>query len=253
MSNANYIVNKDEEAPVEDNAEPLEGTEVTDSVEDKYAGMSQDEIISMLEAKEKEAEHAQQALSRQGNELGENRKLIDKLLQAELRTTEPAKDTLDWDYEPEKAVKTLLDSEVGTLKNELQQIKTETALDKFKSQYPDFEKDSTSPEFMDWVQGSQYRSNLYNKNTEGFDPLSATELMSGWEERKTLLADKPSDDKREKDLKAASLERSAASGGSRKKTWSRAMIRDLRLNNEAEYLARKDEIMRAYDEGRVTK
>jgi hypothetical protein len=191
--------------------------------------------------------------SRQGNELGENRKLVDKLLQTESQTTEVVKESLDWDYEPEKAVKTLLDSEVGTLKTELQQIKTETALSKFKAQYPDFEKDSTSPEFMEWVQGSQYRSNLYNKNTEGFEPLSASELMSGWEERKALITEKPTDGKRDKDLKAASMERSTASGGSRKKMWSRANIRDLRLNNEAEYLAQKDEIMRAYEEGRVTK
>lgn len=252
MSNS-YISNE-EDSDSEEQTEESIGTEATEAVEDKYAGMSQDEIISRLEAKEKEADHAQQALSRQGNELGENRKLIDKLLQAESRTQEVETEKPDWDYEPEKAAKNLVDSEVGTIKTELNQLKSETALRDFKAQYPDFEKDSTSSEFMEWVQGSPYRSNLYNKNTEGFDSLSASELMSGWEDRKALLnTEKPTDEKREKDLKAASMERGGSSGGSRKKMWSRSHIRDLRLNQPDVYLAKKDEIMRAYDEGRVTK
>jgi len=228
----------------EGNAES-EGTEVNESaIPDKFQGKSMDDIIGMYGNLEKDH-------SRIGNELGENRKLVDKLLQSENQPIEDTTEAPDWDYEPEKAARNLVDKEVGGLKTELQNMKSETALGKFKSRYPDFDKDSVSPEFMGWVQGSEYRRNLYNKNTNGLDLSAAGELMNGWEDQK--IVEVPDDGKRERDLKAASMERSTASGGSRKKMWSRAYIRDLRLNNEEMYLAKKDEIMRAYDEGRVTK
>ena len=76
--------------------------------------------------------------------------------------------------------------------------------------------------------------------------------MNGWNDQKSVQVE-PDTEKRDKDLKAASMERGTSSGGSRKKTWSRTHIRDLRLNHPEQYLTKKDEIMRAYDEGRVTK
>lgn len=248
MSDASYIINEDESIPETDNIDESEGTEVEEStIPKQFQGKSMEEIIDSYTNLEKEH-------SRQGNELGENRKLVDRLLQAENQQTEVNVEEADWDYEPEKATKNLIGREVGELKTELQQIKSETALEKFKAQYPDFDKDSNSPEFMEWVQGSDYRRNLFNKNVNGVDLSAAGELMSGWEDRKSLLSqDKPSTEKRDKDLKAASMERSASSGGSRKKTWSRAYIRDLRLNHPEKYLEHKDAIMQAYDENRVTK
>ncbi|GAG23739.1 unnamed protein product, partial [marine sediment metagenome] len=209
MSNS-YISN--EETPASDEqTEDSVGTEVEESViPDRFQDKSMDEIIESYTNLEKEH-------SRQGNELGENRKLVDKLLQAESRTQEVDKEEADWDYEPEKAAKSLVESEVGTIKTELNQLKSETALRDFKAQYPDFEKDSMSSDFKEWVAGSPYRIGLYNKNTGRFDSASASELMSGWEDRKEILNQaKPTDEKREKDLKAASMERGGSSGGSRK-------------------------------------
>ena len=220
-------------------------------IPEKFKGKSVEDIIQMYENAEKEK-------SRIGNELGENRKLVDKLLQAELSRTTPVKDTAeepDWDYEPDKAAKKLVDKEVGDLKKELQAIKQKDALKEFKSKYPDYEKDASDPQFMEWVQGSKYRADLYMKNYNGVDIDAASELLDLWNERKSYanIQKENDSDKRQEQLKAASLEKGASTGGSRKKMWSRTYIRHIRMYDKPKYEANKADILAAYDEGRVTK
>jgi len=222
----------------------LSGTE-TPAIPERYQGKSLEDIIEMHEEAEK-------ALSRQGNELGENRKLVDKLLQTEQFNPKPAPvdETLDWDYEPEKAASRLVQQEVGAIKQELDQYKAQTALEKFKQSYPDFDSVTSSPEFMSWVAGSEYRSNLYNKNVQGVDLVAASELMQGWKDNAPAPVN---EEKRQQDLKAGAMEKGASSGGSRKKMWSRAYIREMRIKEPMKYKQHYDEIMAAYAEDRVTK
>ena len=104
---------------------------------------------------------------------------------------------------------------------------------------------------MEWVQKSQYRVNLYNKNYKGIDLDAADELMTAWEDFQAMKPD--TSGKKKEDLKAASLEKSASSGGSRKKMWSRGEIIHMKLHERAKYEAHRDEIRAAYREGRVTK
>jgi hypothetical protein len=89
---------------------------------------------------------------------------------------------------------------------------------------------------------------LYNKNAASFDATTATELAQAWKES----GPKPgSAEKREKDLKAATMEKGASSGGSRKKMYTRASIRELMRTDPSGYKAQRDEIEAAYREGRV--
>ena len=222
----------------------------------KFEGKSMDEIVEMYSNLEKEH-------SRQGNELGENRKLVDHFLKTEqFKPTEThvqAEPELDWDYEPEKAATSLVQKEVGELRDELQELKQGTALERFKGKYPNFDKDSASSEFAEWVQGSEYRTNLYNKNYNGIDLVAASELMDGWKDYKSYQTNsetqtqEQAEAKRKSDLKAGTMEKGAGAGGSRKKMWSRAYIRHLRMNEPAKYSANYDEIQAAYAEDRVTK
>lgn len=219
-------------------------------IPERFKGKSQEEIIEMYTNIEK-------AYSQQGNDLGMYRKLADQLLQADLNKSTPTKDEPepDWEYEPEKAASKLVKKEVGQLKDELNKTKTELALKDFKAKYPTYDKDASTPEFMEWVQKSQYRINLYNKNYQGIDLEAADELMSGWEEYKSIKSQNSTvaEEKKKEDLKAASLEKSASSGGSRKKIWSRNEIIQMKLHDKPRYEAHRNEISAAYREGRVTK
>lgn len=243
----------DENSPISDEEQIEEsetGTADEPRIPERFRGKSLEDIVDMYSNLEKDH-------SRLGNELGQNRKLVDKLLQAELLAKQPVatvEDELDWNYEPEKATKTLVNSEVGKLKSELETIKRETELEKFKAKYPSYESDASSPEFIEWVQKSQYRMNLFNKNVSGIDFAAASELLDGWNDYKsdTVKVKEDTDASRKKALRDASLEK-GASGGGRKKTWSRAYIRHLRLNEPAKYEAHANEIAAAYREGRVTK
>ena len=226
-------------------------TNTRPEIPEKYRGKSAEEIIEMHANAEKE-------LSRLGNELGQNRQLVDKLLQAEATAPvqAPVEDVADWDYNPEEAAAQLVNKEVGAIKSELNQMKQATALEQFKSKYPNFESDASSSEFMDWVQASPYRVNLYNKNYQGTDLIAAAELMNGWEDVKTSTPQQSQEDleaKRKADLKAAKMEKGSSSGTTRKNTWSRSYIRKLRLEDPQKYALHKDEIMLAYAEDRVTK
>lgn len=238
------------EVKIEEPSSVAETTEQTPSIPEKYQGKSVEDIIKMHQESEKQN-------SRLGNELGDSRKLVDQVLQRELANQQPVQieEELDWDFAPQEAASKYVQQEVGAVKQELNQIKQETALSQFMAKHPNANEDSNSPEFIEWANSSPYRAGLLAKQRDGIDFLAAEELLSGWEEVKqsSQVTAEASEAKRKEDLKAASMEKGASTGGSRKKTWSRKYIIDLQLHDKATYNAHKDEIMAAYREGRVTK
>ena len=239
------IINGDN--PVTDfQTEVAEESDNQTAIPDKYQGKSLEDIIAMHQNAEKE-------LSRQGNELGETRKINDRLLET-LNTPKPVQEqeqqTYDWDYEPDKAAAELVSKEVGAIKNELDSFKQQQAVEQFKAKYPNFEQDASSQEFLDWVQSSQYRTNLYQRNHNGIDLVAAEELMLGWADAKNTSSS-TQEQKRQEQLKAATMEKGASSGSGRKKIWDRKYIRELMRNDPATYKAQYDEIQAAYAEGRV--
>lgn len=251
IDETNPISEEEQMVDVSNGTDNEEQEEQVSKIPEKFRGKSQEELVEMYTNLEKDH-------SRLGNEVGETRKLVDELLKAELsRSTASAKqeEVVDWDYEPEKAAKRLVDTEVGSVKKELDQLKRKAEMDSFVSKNSDFIKDSQSQEYMDWVVKSEYRTKLHNINVQGFDKEAASELATSWREYKDVaqkVGEKESETRKE-ELKAASLEKGANTGGSRKKMWSRAYIRQLRLYEPSKYEANKAEIAAAYAEGRVTK
>ncbi len=243
------IINADhpftEAEPEVEKEEPAKQQEES-TIPEKYRGKSAEEIIEMHMNAEKE-------LSRLGNDLGETRKIVDKLLQAEAFSQKPVQEEedLDWTYEPDKAAQKLVEKEVGAVKQELDTLKQQSLIEKFKAKYPDFETDSASYEFQEWVKASPYRVRLYEMNYNGVDLDAASELMDGWNDFKSVHVTDTQN--REQAMKDAAMEKSSSSGTSRKKVWSRAYIRDLMKNHPETYKKHYDEIMAAYREDRLTK
>ncbi len=236
----------------------LEGSGSTDKdskIPERFKGKSMEELVTLYQGLEK-------SHSQLGNELGQNRKLVDTLLQAELSRASvketPKEDPPDWAYEPEKAVRNLLNTEVGSLKKELNSLKRSEALKEFEAKHGNLVELSKSmdEEFYTWVNKSKYRSSLanqgiYGKSLDTIDLDAADELLSEFKEIQSYK--KPDTEKRDKDLKAAAMEKGASSGGSRAKTWSRNEIVEMRLKDPSKYEANRKEIEAAYREGRVTK
>jgi hypothetical protein len=222
----------------------IEQSQETGEIPSKYQGKALEDIIRMHQ-------EAEQALSRQGNELGATRDLngkLENLLQT-LNSPKPVQEEQpDWDYEPEKAAASLVSKEVGAIKQELDTFRKQNEIEKFVDQNPEFMQASGTDEFMQWVQASPYRTALYQKNHNSFDPITAKELAMAWSERPSAQVQTRD---RKDDLKAATMEKGASSGGSRKRTWSRTYIRELMRNDPAKYKAHRDEIEAAYAEGRV--
>lgn len=253
IDESNPISEKEQIDETQDNG--LQEQQVEKKIPEKFRGKSAEEIIEMYQ-------NLEQDHSRLGNEVGKTRKLLDEVVQAELAnrtapvTIQPEEeDEPDWSYEPDKAARKLVEAEVGSVKKELDELKGKISLREFTSENKEFMEDSVTDAFKEWVSASEYRIRLYNKNASGFDPDSAQELASGWLEHKKVIDQNNTQvvEERKQKLKDASMEKGASSGGSRKKMWSRAYIRHLRLNEPSKYEANKDEIAAAYAEGRVTK
>lgn len=190
-----------------------------------------------------ENQHLKKKLGDQGNELGQLRKGMDYMLQQQAQKED---DLDDWDADP-------VSKEVSAVKNELSSLKQEAALRDLESKHPGFRETSQSDEFQGWVTKSKYRSNLYGK-ADAMDLDAADELFTAWEESQEFATSQHQEERanRSEELKKASMEKGSA-GGMKKTVYSRTALIDMQINNPAKYEAMRDEIMQAYNEGRVKK
>jgi hypothetical protein len=123
-----------------------------------------------------------------------------------------------------------------------------------KEKHPDMADILTDEKFVNWVGESQFRTNLLQQADRNFDYQAADEIFSLWKDRQSLIGQTVN---AEKSSRTASL-KSASTGGasgtsesSSKKIFRRADIIKLMKNDPDRYTAMSDEIMLAYQEGRV--
>lgn len=225
------------------------------AIPEKLQGKSKEEIADMyvnLESK----------IGSQGNELGELRRLTDQILQNQFNSTQQEsdiKEVSDEDFydNPKEAVskavnKTLSENEQLKKLDKVEELLWEQQLHK---QHPDFQEVVSSQSFGEWVGKSKLRLGLYKK-ADQYDIDSAVGLLDLWKEHQELTASvaqeekKFVDNKREKDLKAATSE-SATTETSTKPTFKRAELIRMRIEDPQKYSAMQPEIMAAYQEGRV--
>lgn len=207
--------------------------------------MTKESDLTVTEVIDHEAEIAalQKKLGDQGNEIGQLRKIADQQLQQQVN--QPVEED-DWYVDP-------AEKKVRALESKLNTIELSQALRDLENKHPGFRDLPKDESFAGWVQGSQYRSNLYQK-AEMMDMAAADELFTAWEEQQEAANNQHTEERsnRNKALNDATMEKGSA-GGSRKQYFSRTELIDLRINNPNKYEAMRDEIMQAYADGRVRK
>ena len=181
-------------------------------------------------------------LGDQGNEIGSLRRSLDTVLQQQ--TSQVEED--DWFVDP-------TEKKLGALESELTTIKQSQALRELEAKHPGFRDLPQDESFAGWISKSQYRSNLYAK-ADRMDMDAADELFTAWEEQQESAgqAHQAQSTSRKQALNAATMEKGSA-GGIRKEYYSRSELIDMRINNPTKYEANRDQIMKAYAEGRVRK
>ena len=231
----------------------VEAPKVEDDIPPQFRGKSVKEIAEYALATER-------SLSRQGNELGEVRRLADELLKSTLvkkPEPEPPKE-VDFFENPQEAVRQAVANDPRVLAAEqyVAQAQKEQTKQAFYQKHPDAPSIVQDPEFAAWVQASKVRTRLFQA-ADNFDFDAGDELLSTYKElrqvkqqRATEQSIKVDTQARDAALRSASVETSG-SGESSKKVYRRTDLIRLKMNNPAKYEEMADEIMAAYAEKRV--
>lgn len=229
--------------------------EVKDEVPEKYKGKSVAEIAKMHEEAEK-------LIGRQANEVGELRKLTDEILKQQLANSKPKQEEqapeVDFWSDPDTYLNKKLENhpDIIAAKQAQLQMQHKQASEVLNKKHPDLMDIVQSKDFQEWVAASKVRTQLYVAADTQYDTEAADELLStfkalngkkaeeGQQQAKELTAS------RNKQLKAATVD---AGGGNEvsRKVYRRADLIRLRMQDPARYEALADEIMLAYQEGRV--
>lgn len=218
---------------------------------EKYRDKSLDEIVKMHQEAEK-------LIGKQAQEVGEVRKLADELLKQSLASKpqhieqEPE---IDFFEDPRKAIQKELSAhpDVIAAREATQQFKKMQIQQKLGENHPDFAQVVQDPEFANWVKGSNVRMSLYAKADAEYDYDSANELLSTFKQIKSIKAQetkKAGETARTSAMKAASVD-VGGTGESSKKVYRRSDLIRLRMTDPSRYESLSDEIMKAYQEGRV--
>lgn len=201
----------------------------------------------------KENKSLEKALSRQGYELGELRKLTDKILldQANAKkTTEP----VDFFTDPDRAVDDRIANnpklqEIGQL---TAQLKQQAMIGELKNEHPDFMDIVQDESFQEWIGASKVRSRLFQEADRGYDIDAANELLSTWKERQTIKktgeAEATVKSSQERALKSAKVDTGSASVSS-KKVYSRLDLMRMKTQDPTAY--KSLDVTSLYAQGRV--
>jgi hypothetical protein len=236
-----------EKQKLETSVEPI-----SNDIPDKYRGKELSDIIKMHQEAEK-------LIGKQAQEVGEVRKLADELIKQNLAgKPQPIKEEepeVDFFENPQAAVRKTVDNHPDVLaaRQAGQEFKKMQIQQKLASEHPDFGQIVQDPDFANWVKSSPIRIGLYAKADGEFDYDSANELLSTYKQLKGVKAKQTTDageTQRKSNLKAATVD-VGGTGESGKRVYRRADLIRLKMTDPNRYDALSDEIMQAYQEGRV--
>ena len=239
---------------------PLEAAPEEYQVPSKFAGKSTEEIINSYQNLEKE-------MGRKAQEVGELRKLSDSFLQAEVaRQGNPQAESsvtqeeqgMDFFDDPNAAVNQAIENHPKFQEfQKYQQQQVQASAKKHLEQtHPDFGDVVKDTKFQDWVKGSPIRMQLFQA-ADSYNYDAANELLNNWKDRsmvsKTQEVTQQQASERESKLKSATTESRSASGStSGGKSFRRADLIRLKMEDPAKYDSLQSEIYSAYADGRVT-
>ena len=225
---------------------------ISNDIPDKYRGKELSDIIKMHQEAEK-------LIGKQAQEVGEVRKLADELIKQNLSSKQqPIQEEepeVDFFENPQAAVRRTVDNHPDVLaaRQAGQEFKKMQIQQKLASEHPDFTQIVQDPDFANWVKSSPIRIGLYAKADGEFDYDSANELLSTYKQLKGVKAkqtNEAGETQRKSNLKAATVD-VGGSGESGKRVYRRADLIRLKMTDPNRYDALSEEIMQAYQDGRV--
>ena len=238
-------------------SDPTEDTpeEVTTeaALPEKFANKTQAELAQMLV-------EAQRFQGKQSSEVGELRKTVDTLVQAQLlaaQGTPPVvEEEIDFFQDPEAAVKREIANhpDIIAAKKAAAMSSQEATKSQLLTAHPDMNAILADAAFGAWVNDSPIRQQLLQQADQNYDFDAANELFGTWKERASLAQRTVAVDKQERSatIKAAGTgSGNASAAGSPKKVYRRTDIIRLMNSDPARYADMADEIFAAYKDGRV--
>ena len=244
---------------IQENLEPEQVQDVdgNQDIPEKYAGKTMSEVIEMHQ-------NVEQALGKQGAELGEQRKLMQSLIEAQNKvneTTPPEEPVIQEDNffdDPVEAVNKAIENHPDVIKareermGNMQKHNLET-LDK---EYPDWQKTVQDSDFQKFIGDSATRTEMFRKADVEYRSDLAIELFDWYSKTKmsgaTQEAVAEEKSKIESAMKKTTGEsRSSGDSVGGKKVYRRADLINLQVTDPNRYATLADEIQEAYAEGRV--
>ena len=218
---------------------------------EKYRDKSLDEIVKMHQEAEK-------LIGKQAQEVGEVRKLADELIKQNLgsrQQTRQEEPEVDFFENPQKAVQRTVDNHPDILaaRQVTLEMKRAQIQQRLAQEHPDFGEIAKDQDFANWVKSSPVRIKIFEQADSGYDFDSANELLSTYKQLRSVKQKQTSDDgevTRKQNLKAVGVD-IGGSGESSKKVYRRADLIRLKMQDPTRYDALSEEIMQAYQEGRV--
>jgi hypothetical protein len=233
--------------------DPVE-QETQSEIPDKYRGKSAEDLVRMHQEAEK-------LLGRQSSEVGELRQVVDRYIQTQLSNQQAPQqqetvDEVDFFSDPEEAVRRAIDNhpKIREAENISKQYQKTTALSQLQKDHPDMQNILTDDKFAEWIKGSKIRTQLYVQADKQYDYEAAHELFTLWKERKQVVQQTANAEKQGRKQAVKNASTGSASGSSETKTrkiYRRADIIKLMRTDPERYQSLSDEIMKAYQEGRV--
>ena len=238
-------------------AETQEPVENEYTPPEKYAGKSMQEVIEMHQ-------NAEKAIGKQGQTVGDQRQLIDNLLEAQkaTQTTAPTEEPNSFEdqfyNDPALAVNSAIENHPELIKAREERAINEQQhqLGVLEKAYPDWETRVADSDFQKWLGSSEIRQEMFRKADSDYRPDYAIELFDMYDKvnmiDKTKEVNEQEASKREVALKKTSSEkRSSGDSVGGKKIYRRADLINLQITDPRRYEALADDIQSAYAEGRV--
>ena len=233
--------------------DPVE-QETQSEIPDKYRGKSAEDLVRMHQEAEK-------LLGRQSSEVGDLRQVVDSYIQTQLSNQQAPQqqetvDEVDFFSDPEEAVRRAIDNhpKIKEAESISKQYQKTTALSQLQKDHPDMQSILTDDKFAEWIKGSKIRTQLYLQADKQYDYEAAHELFTLWKERKQVVQQTANAEKQGRKQAVKNASTGAATGSSETKTrkiYRRADIIKLMRTDPERYQSLSDEIMKAYQEGRV--
>lgn len=236
-------------------------TEVTSQSESeipaKYAGKSMAEVIKMQQ-------EAESLMSRQADELGQQRKLMQSLVDAQNKATEttppeePVAQEDNFFDDPVNAVNKAIENHTDVIKAREERMGNvqKHNLDSLDKAYPDWQDTVKDSSFQKFIGDSATRTEMFRKADTEYRSDLAIELFDWYSQTKMSGATQEAVAKEksniEKAMKQTSSEtRSSGDSVGGKKVYRRADLINLQITDPNRYASLSDEIQSAYAEGRV--